>query len=103
MKRVPPPGLLNVSLSLFQAELSNDPEFAKKVKGLEGMLRVVNVCAKLIVSVFRSETLLAKVEVGMLALWPQVRPALVSKGPCSAASSAGGLPGRSGCQSGCSR
>ena len=52
-----------MSLSLFQAEMLNDPEFAKKVKGLEGMLRVVNVCAKLIVSEFRSETLLAKVEV----------------------------------------
>ena len=30
----------NVSLSLVQAELLNDPEFAKNVKGLEGMLRV---------------------------------------------------------------
>ena len=30
----------NVSLSLFQAELLNDPEFTKNVKGLEGMLRV---------------------------------------------------------------
>ena len=30
----------NVSLSLFQAEMLNDPVFAKNVKGLEGMLRV---------------------------------------------------------------
>ena len=30
----------NVSLSLSQAELLNYPEFARKVKGLEGMLRV---------------------------------------------------------------
>ena len=30
----------NVSLSLFQAEMLKDPEFAKNVKGLEGMLRV---------------------------------------------------------------
>ena len=30
----------NVSLSLFQAELLNGPEFAKNVKGLEDMLRV---------------------------------------------------------------
>ena len=29
-----------MSLSLFQAELLNDPEFAENVKGLEGMLRV---------------------------------------------------------------
>ena len=29
-----------MSPSLFQAELLNDPEFAKNVKGLEGMLRV---------------------------------------------------------------
>ena len=30
----------NVSLSFLQAEMLNDPEFAKNVKGLEGMLRV---------------------------------------------------------------
>ena len=30
----------NASLSLFQAEFLRDPEFAKNVKGLEGMLRV---------------------------------------------------------------
>ena len=30
----------NVSLSLFQAQMLNDPKFAKNVKGLEGMLRV---------------------------------------------------------------
>ena len=34
------PSGTNVSLSLFQAEMLNDPEFAKNVKGLEGMLRV---------------------------------------------------------------
>ena len=30
----------NVSLSLYQAEMLNDPEFAKNVKGLERMLRL---------------------------------------------------------------
>ena len=34
------PSGTNVPLSLFQAEMLNDPEFAKNVKGLEGMLRV---------------------------------------------------------------
>ena len=34
------PSGTNVSLSLFQAEMLNDPEFARNVKGLEGMLRV---------------------------------------------------------------
>ena len=34
------PSATNVPLSLFQAELLRDPEFAKNVKGLEGMLRV---------------------------------------------------------------
>ena len=29
-----------MSLSLFQAEMLNDPEFVKNVKGLERMLRV---------------------------------------------------------------
>ena len=52
----------------------------KRSRGLKECSESVNVCAKLIVSVSRSETLLGKVEVGMLALWPQVRPALVLKG-----------------------
>ena len=34
------PSGTNVPLSLFQAEMLNDPEFAKNVKGLELMLRV---------------------------------------------------------------
>ena len=34
------PSGTNVSLSLFQAEMLNDPEFAKNVEGLELMLRV---------------------------------------------------------------
>ena len=62
-------------------------------RDLKECFESMNVCATLIVSVFRSETLLGKVEVRMLALWPQVRPALVLSGvglaPHDVASSAG--------------
>ena len=67
----------NVSLSLFQAEMLNDPDLSlpKTSRGLKACFESANVWARLVVYVFRSETLHCKVEVGML-----VRPASVLKG-----------------------
>ena len=61
----------------------------KRSRGLNVCFESGTVCATLILSVFlvRSVTLLGKVKFRMPALWPQVWPAVVLKGPCSVASS----------------